>query len=399
MPSDPKLNPFNPIRLRKLHLKNRFIKSATYEGMCRDGMPTGQLVEFHTKIARGGTAMTTVAYGAVNSIGRTHSDQMYLREEVIPLLKKLTASVHQYHCAASIQLTHCGYFSKYKESRGQKPLAPSRRLNMYGLMNGLFYSKSMSEEEIVRTAEDFARSAIISKTAGFDAVEIHMGHGYLISQFLSPGVNTRRDQFGGVLKNRLRFPLLVLEKVRDAVGQDFPILCKLNLEDGFSGGLTIQESAEVARALENAGADALVLSGGYTSKTPFYLMRGEIPLKQMVMAERKILQKIGMAVFGKFIIKKYPFEENFFLPLAIKIRETVNLPVIYLGGVLSGEGITKILKEGFDLIAIGRALIHDPDFIKKIDKDPDHISACNQCNQCVAEMDRSGIKCVITEES
>ncbi len=257
----------------------------------------------------------------------------------------------------------------------------------------------MSEEEIIQTAEDFARSAMMARTAGFDAVEIHMGHGYLISQFLSPGINTRQDHFGGALKNRLRFPLLVLEKVRDSVGQDFPILCKLNLEDGFSGGLTIQESKEVARALENGGADALVLSGGYTSKTPFYLMRGEIPLKQMIMAEKNILQKIGMAVFGRIIIKKYPFEENFFLPLALKVRETVNLPIIYLGGVLSGEGIFHILNKGFDLIALGRALIHDPDFIKKLESDPDHISGCNQCNQCVAEMDRSGVKCVIAEES
>jgi 2,4-dienoyl-CoA reductase-like NADH-dependent reductase (Old Yellow Enzyme family) len=395
---DPHISVFNPIRLRKLHLKNRFIKSATYEGMCLNGMPTDQLIEFHRRIAQGGVGMTTVAYGAVNSIGRTHGDQMYLHEGILPFLKRLTSSIHQYHCAASIQLTHCGYFSKNKEFSRQKPLAPSRRLNMYGLMNGLFYSKSMSEEEIKQTAEDFSKSALLSKTAGFDAVEIHMGHGYLISQFLSPGINTRRDHYGGALKNRLRFPLLVLEKVRDSVGQDFPILCKLNLEDGFRGGLIIQESLEVARALENAGVDALVLSGGYTSKTPFYLMRGEIPLIQMVNAEEKILQKIAMAVFGRIIIKKYPFEENFFLPLALKIRQAVNLPVVYLGGVLSGEGIYQILKEGFDLIAIGRALIHDPDFIKKMEKDPDHISACNQCNQCVAEMDRSGVRCVIANQ-
>jgi 2,4-dienoyl-CoA reductase-like NADH-dependent reductase (Old Yellow Enzyme family) len=262
-------------------------------------------------------------------------------------------------------------------------------------MDGLFFSRAMSEDDIDQTAGDFARSAGIAKASGFDAVEIHMGHGYLISQFLSPGINKRRDRFGGSLRNRMRFPLLVLERVRNAVGQDFPILCKLNLEDGFRGGILIQESVEVARALENAGADGLVLSGGFTSKTPFYLMRGEIPLMQMVRAEKKILQKIGMAVLGRFIIRKYPFEENFFLPLAIQVREAVSMPLIYLGGVLSGEGIQRIMNEGFDLIAIGRALIHDPGFIKKISQDPDHISGCNQCNECVAEMDRSGVKCVI----
>jgi 2,4-dienoyl-CoA reductase-like NADH-dependent reductase (Old Yellow Enzyme family) len=395
MPGDPIVDPFNPIQLRGLHLKNRFIKSATYEGMCRDGQPTEQLIDFHTQIAKGGVAMTTVAYGAVNSIGRTHGDQMFIREELLPSLKKLTASVHHYHCAASIQLTHCGFFTKYKVSRAHKPLAPSRQLNLYGLMDGIFYSKSMSGDEIEQTAKDFAQSARISRTAGFDAVEIHMGHGYLISQFLSPGINKRRDRYGGPLKNRMRFPIMVLEKVREAVGQNFPIFCKINLEDGFHGGLTIEDSVKVARSLENAGADGLILSGGYTSKTPFYLMRGEIPLKQMIRAERKFLQKIGMTVFGRFVIKKYPFEENFFLPLAIKIRRAVNLPLVYLGGVLSGEGISRIMNEGFDLIALGRVLIHDPDFIKKIDQNPEHQSACNQCNQCVAEMDRSGVRCVI----
>ena len=389
---------FSPMRLRKLHLKNRFIKSATYEGMYHSGIPTDQLTDFHTRIARGGISMTTVAYGAVNDIGRTHSDQMYLHDMVLPSLKKLTSSVHQYHCAASIQLTHCGFFSKNNQIKGRKPLAPSRKLNLYGIMEGLFFSKSMNDKEIIQTAEDFARAAQLSKAAGFDAVEIHMGHGYLISQFLSPRINTRSDKYGGSLKNRLRFPILVLDKVRDAVGQDFPIICKVNLDDGFYGGLQINESTEVARTLENTGADALVLSGGYTSKTPFYMMRGKIPLYQMIKAEKKLMHKIALAVFGKLIIKKYHFEENFFLPLARKIRQVVNLPIAYLGGVLSAEGVNQILNEGFDMIAIGRALIHDPDFIKKIQINRNHISECNHCNQCVAEMDNSGVRCVIIEQ-
>jgi len=360
-------------------------------------MPTGRLTEFHSRLAEGGISMTTVAYGAVNDMGRTHAEQMYIHDEVMPMLENLTASVHQYRCAASIQLTHCGYFSRNKQIKGQNPLAPSRRLNMYGTMEGLIYSKSMSEEEIFQTAEAFSSAASFSKRAGFDAVEIHMGHGYLISQFLSPTINFRTDKYGGSLKNRLRFPLLVLEKVREAVGQDYPVLCKMNLEDGFVGGLKINESIEIARALEKSGADALVLSGGYTSKTPFYLMRGEVPLWQMIRAERKLIQKIAMAVLGKVIIRKYRFEENFFLPLAGKIRQAVNLPLVYLGGVVSADGVNQIMKEGFDMIAIGRALIHDPDFISHIEKDRSHISECNHCNQCVAEMDRDGVRCVLVE--
>jgi 2,4-dienoyl-CoA reductase-like NADH-dependent reductase (Old Yellow Enzyme family) len=390
-------DPFRPIRLRKLQLKNRFIKSATYEGMCRDGIPTKALIDFHERIAQGGVGMTTVAYGAVSNTGRTHEEQMYLHEGLLDPLRKLTASVHRHDCAASIQLTHCGYFTKNRKLNGNKPLAPTRQINLYGFMDGLFYSGKMTFDDIYRTAEDFAVAAALAKRAGFDAVEIHMGHGYLISQFLSPAINNRKDKYGGNLENRLRFPLMVLERIRQAVGEEYPVLCKMNLEDGFRGGLEIEESIQIARALERTGADALVLSGGSTSRTPFYLMRGGIPLQQMVRVEKKLMQKIALAVFGRMIIRKYPFDENFFLPLARRIREAVKMPVVYLGGVVSSAGIRQIMHEGFDMVAIGRALIHDPDFIVKIRSINDFLSPCNHCNLCVAEMDSSGVKCLLGE--
>ncbi len=137
------------------------------------------------------------------------------------------------------------------------------------------------------------------------------------------------------MQNRLRFPLEVIDETRKAVGEDFPILVKMNLSDGFKGGLTIDESIEVAKALEQAGVDALILSGGFTSKTPFYLMRGDIPIWSMAKAEKNWLQKIAIATFGRFIIRKYEFNENFFLPLALKVREAVKMPLVYVGGVIS----------------------------------------------------------------
>jgi len=174
-----------------------------------------------------------------------------------------------------------------------------------------------------------------------------------------------------------------------------PILCKMNLSDGFKGGLEIDEAIEVAKALEKAGVDALVLSGGFTSKTPFYLMRGDVPLKEMIKAERQWQHKAAFAVFGRFIIGKYEFKENFFMPLALKIRETVKMPLVYLGGVASAKGVEQVFAEGFDMVAIGRALIHDPDFILKIKDNEQHVSGCNHCNICVAEMDRGGVRCVL----
>jgi 2,4-dienoyl-CoA reductase-like NADH-dependent reductase (Old Yellow Enzyme family) len=231
--------------------------------------------------------------------------------------------------------------------------------------------------------------------AGFDAIEIHMGHGYLLSQFLSPRFNRRKDDYGGSLENRMRFPLEVIDSVRKAIGEDVPVLSKINLSDGFIGGLEISETVEIAKRLEQAGMDALVLSGGFTSKTPFYLMRGDVPLREMIRAEKQIQHKAAFAVFGRIIIGKYKFSENFFMPLALKIRQAVKMPLVYLGGVISAEGVEQVFADGFDMVAMGRALIHDPDFVLKIKADLQHVSLCNHCNICVAEMDRGGIRCVI----
>lgn len=387
---------YTPFRLGGLELKNRFIKTATNEGMVVDGIPTVSLTEHHKRLAEGGVGLTTVAYGAVNADGRTMPHQMYMRPEVIPSLEALTRAVHGEGSAVSVQLTHCGYFSNNRTISGKRPLAPSRRFNEYGALSGLFFSREMTIEDITRVASDFGNSARMSKTAGFDAVEIHMGHGYLLSQFLSPATNRRTDKYGGSLLNRARFPLEVLESVKLAVGEGFPVICKVNLSDDFKGGLTLEESIQVALLLEKAGADALVLSGGFTSITPFYLLRGDVPLWDMVRAEKGLSQKMAMALFGPFIIKKYAFSENFFLPMARKVREAVRMPLAYLGGVISSRGVETVISEGFDLVAIGRVLIYDPDFILKIREDPEHISGCTHCNKCVAEMDRGGVRCVIS---
>ncbi len=328
-------------------------------------------------------------------MARTHEDQMYLHQGVAEPLKNLTDAVHKAGGKASIQLTHCGFFSSNKNLSTNKPLGPSRVLNAYGIMSGNAFSRAMTVEEIHDVAHDFANAAAFSRNVGFDAVEIHMGHGYLLSQFLSPGSNKRKDEYGGSLENRMRLPLEVIAETRKAIGEDFPIIVKLNLTDGFKGGLTIEDSIEVSKTLEQAGVDALVLSGGYTSKTPFFLMRGDIPIWDMTKAEKNVLQKVAIFSFGRFIIRKFDFEENFFLPLARRIRAAVKMPLIYVGGVISKSGITEVMNENFDMIALGRALIHDPDFILNIQNGSVEKSECNQCNICVAEMDRGGLRCVL----
>jgi 2,4-dienoyl-CoA reductase-like NADH-dependent reductase (Old Yellow Enzyme family) len=383
-------DPFSPFELGGLPLRNRMLRTAAFEGMCPDGNVSDDLIEHHRVVAAGGVAMTTVAYCAVEPDGRTFRHQLHLRDEVVPDLRRLTAAVHAEGAAASIQLGHCGAFSNNSALRRPRPIGPSRALNLVGALSGRILADAMTTDAIAATTERFAAAARLARESGFDAVELHLGHGYLLSQFLSPGTNRRRDRYGGSLENRARFALEVLERVRAALPVGVPVLCKVNLRDGFAGGLEIAESVEVARMLEAHGADALVLSGGFVSKNPFYLFRGERPLRAMVAAEKSVTFKVALALFGPFVIRSYPFEPLYFLPLARQIRRAVRLPLVLLGGVKSRADLGRAMAEGFELVAMGRALLHDPALVAQYAAGQRDDSACVPCNLCVAEMERAG---------
>jgi 2,4-dienoyl-CoA reductase-like NADH-dependent reductase (Old Yellow Enzyme family) len=183
--------------------------------------------------------------------------------------------------------------------------------------------------------------------------------------------------------------------VRAVVGASFPILCKTNLRDGFRGGLELEDAVALARLLEAEGADALVLSGGFTSRSPFYLFRGRRPLAEMIAAEKSPLQKLALSWFGKNVIREYPWEEMFFLPQAREVRRAVRMPLVLLGGIVSRANVDAAMAEGFDFVALGRALIADPDLVKRMAADASARSRCTHCNVCVAEMDLGGVRCVL----
>jgi len=251
----------------------------------------------------------------------------------------------------------------------------------------------MTEQEINRVTEDFGKAAALSVKAGFDAVEVHAGHGYLISQFLSPYTNRRRDRFGGSLENRLRFPASVIKQIRETVGPDFPILVKMNLKDGFEGGLEVEEAIEVAKRFEAEGASALIPSGGFTAKTPFYMTRGRVPVKEWIQGPRGLLEKLGLFLFGSFLVQTYPFEEMFFLEDARKLRQAVSIPVALIGGICSVDNMEKAMDEGFDFVQIGRALIMEPDLVRRMERGDWQASKCDHCNRCIAEMEKGGVWC------
>jgi 2,4-dienoyl-CoA reductase-like NADH-dependent reductase (Old Yellow Enzyme family) len=384
---------FSSFKLAGLLLRNRVIKTATFEGMSPGGCVSQALVEHHRALAAGGVAMTTVAYCAVTPDGRTFRDQLHMRQDLVPELRHLTEAVHRNGAAASIQLGHCGAFCNNHELARKRPLGPSRTLNLLGALSGRVFADAMTEADIDEVTAAFVRAAGLAREAGFDAVELHLGHGYLLSQFLCPGTNRRRDRFGGSLDNRARFPLRVVEQVRKALPPAMPVLAKVNLRDGFRGGLELDESAAVARMLDARGVDALVLSGGFVSRNPFYLFRGERPLRQMIAVEKSLPQKVALALFGPFVIRALPFEPLYFLPMAREIRRAVRMPLVLLGGIKSKSDIDTAMAEGFELVAMGRALIADPGLIAKYAAGTASESECVPCNQCVAEMDREGGVC------
>jgi 2,4-dienoyl-CoA reductase-like NADH-dependent reductase (Old Yellow Enzyme family) len=392
-------SPFRPLRLGGLSLRNRVVKAATYEGMTPGGEVSAGLVEHHRAIAAGGAAMTTVAYCSVTPDGRTFRDQLFMRPQLVASLATLTDAVHREGAAASLQLGHCGSFCNNRDLERRRPFGPSRAINTLGALSGRVLADAMSEADIEATTEAFVTSSRLAREAGFDAVELHLGHGYLLSQFLCPATNRRTDAWGGSLENRARFPLEVARRVRASLPASFPVLAKVNLRDGFRGGLELDESVQLARWLEARGLDALVLSGGFVSRDAFYLFRGERPLRQMIEAEKSRAQRIALRLFGPAVIREYPFEPLYFLPEAREVRRAVRMPLVLLGGVKSMDDLETAMREGFELAAMGRALIHDPALIAKYQAGSKRTSGCIPCNQCVAEMEREGgVRCVRVPE-
>jgi 2,4-dienoyl-CoA reductase-like NADH-dependent reductase (Old Yellow Enzyme family) len=240
------LNCFEPAQLNGLTLNNRLIKAATFEGKSKGGIPSSELVQFHKRIAEGGIGMTTIAYCAAEADGRINEDMLYMDESIRPQLESFIATLHKAGTKVSGQLSHCGNFSKNAEFTGKRPLGPSFGINALGLAYGMPFAGALTIPQIKERVEVYRHAAAFMKSVGFDAIEIHFGHGYGISQFISPKTNKRKDQYGGSLNNRMRFALECLAAVREAVGDNFPLLGKISMSDGVKGGVSYEDSIEIA---------------------------------------------------------------------------------------------------------------------------------------------------------
>lgn len=372
---------FTPVTLGPLTLRNRSIRSAAFESMCPGNVPSPQLLDYHRSVAVGGVGMTTVAYAAVTRSGLSFDRQLWMRPEIVPGLRELTDAVHVEGAAASIQLGHCGNMS-HKSICGCLPVGASSGFNLYSPT----FVRGLRADELPEMAKAYGRSVCLAREAGFDAVEIHAGHGYLISQFLSPSTNHRKDEFGGTLANRMRFMEMVMEEVMKAAGNDMAVLVKMNMRDGFRGGMELDESLQVARKLQELGANALVLSGGFVSKAPMYVMRGEMPIRTMTYYMTCWWLKYGVRLVGKYMIPSVPFREAYFLEDALKFREALDIPLVYVGGLVSRQKIEEVLNHGFEAVQMGRALLNEPDFVNRMRREENARCNCRHSNYCIARM-------------
>lgn len=382
---------FTPYKLGNLELRNRTIRSAAFEAMCKNNRPTQELFDYHTAVARGGIGMTTVAYAAVCESGLSFDSQLLLCKEIIPDLKKLTDAIHAEGAKASIQLGHCGNMT-HRSTCHCMPIGASNGFNLY---SPTFYRK-MTKEDIEYVAKSFGDATRICIEAGFDAVEVHAGHGYLISQFLSPYTNHRKDEFGGSLDNRMRFMRMCISEVVKAAGGKIAVTAKLNTSDGFKGGQTTEELIEVAKELRKLGVQAITLSGGFVSRAPMYVMRGEFPVKTIVhyFPWKQWWLKLGVLLGGRIVAPTVPFKPLFFLEDAKKFQAAMpGFPFIYVGGVTSREAADKVMDEGFELLQMGRAVLEDTDFVNKMAADEHHCSACEHSNFCVGRMYSRSMQC------
>jgi 2,4-dienoyl-CoA reductase-like NADH-dependent reductase (Old Yellow Enzyme family) len=392
---DPLERCFAPATLGSLRLRNRLIKSATFEGKSRGGVPSPELMRLHERIGEGGVAMTTLAYCASEADGRIHEHMLYMHEGIRPELEQLIARVHATGAKVSGQLGHCGHFSKNREFGGKRPLGPSAGINPLGLTYGLPIAGALSKHQIGERVEAFAGAAGFMKSVGFDAIEIHFGHGYGISQFISPRTNKRTDEYGGSLANRLRFGLEVLAAVRAAVGDDFPLLAKISMMDGVRGGVQVDDAVEIAAALERGGIDAIICSGGTSSMNPMLLFRGDSMLPGLLEQEKNAIMRWGMKLSAKRMFREYPFEENYFFEQASRIRDRVQCAVCYIGGANSNESLRRLMAEGFDFVQLGRPLIYDPDMPRRAQAEAGYVNGCSHCNRCATLIDApGGILCV-----
>ena len=345
---------FESTTLNGMTLKNRFVRSATFEAMADEaGNCKPELVNLLTELARGDVGLIITGFAYVNLKGRSRLEQTGIHsDELIPGLLKLTEAVHNEGGKVVVQIHHTGCNS-FVIPEGEKALGPSPMTMPQGCE-----CREMTKAEISETVADFAKAAAQAKASGFDGVQIHGAHGYLLSQFLSPFYNKRTDEYGGSLENRTRIVLECLRGIRDAVGNHYPVLIKINSDDYLDGGFNNQDMVGLAAMLETEGIDAIEISGGTHLSPQEYLFS----------------RKTGVVSEDK---------ELYYLEAARLYREKIKVPLMLVGGIKSYGVAERVIEEGLaDYVSLCRPLIREPDLIRRWQAEDTRRAACISCNEC-----------------
>lgn len=379
---------FAPAELGPVRLRNRTVKAATFEGRTPDGVVTDELIAYHRAPAAGGVGLTTVAYLAVAPDGRTHSEQIVVGERTLPGLARLADEIHATGAAIAGQVGHAGPVANGR-SNGVPAIAASPMPSPLSMQ----MIRAASEKDLTRVTRAYVDTARLLVRAGFDVLELHMAHSYLISSFLAPGLNRRRDRWGGPLERRARLARQVARVVREEVGDAVAVTAKVSVSDGFAGGVTTATSIELAQLLEADGhLDALQLSGGSSLMNPMYLFRGDAPVAEFA-ATMPPLVKWGMRTpMGRGFMKRYAFEEAYFRPKALEVRSAVAMPLMLLGGINRLETMRQAMADGFDFVVMGRALLREPDLVDRLRAGTAAGGICIHCNRCMPTI-YSGTRC------
>ena len=385
---------FTPAKLGPVTLRNRIIKAATFEASTPNALVTDDLINYHRLPAAGGVGMTTVAYCAVSPGGRTEGRQIWMRPEAVPGLQKLTEAVHAEGAAISAQIGHAGPVADARSNKA-KALAPVRFFNPIAMR----FAKQATRDDINDVIAAHANAARFAIESGFDAVEIHLGPQLLRQLIPQPADQPPRRRVrriageprqGGARHGAGRSP-------RGRANQ-IAVTAKLNMADGVRGGISVDEALTTAKWLEeDGGLDAIELTAGSSLVNPMYLFRGDAPVKEFAGAFKPPL-RWGIRMTGKKFMREYPYREAYLLRDARLFRAELKLPLILLGGITNRETMDLAMAERFDFVAMGRALLAEPDLINRIQADGENHSvhsACTHCNKCMATI-YSHTHCVVT---
>ncbi len=358
-----------PWKMGTLEIKNRLIRSATDEGFATlEGAPTQRLIDIDTELAMGGVGLIIAGAAHISLEGKWGNNGIGMdHDNLIKPLKRLCKATQEAGGILAAQLLHCG--------TTVNPATLSERGALFGpsaMIDPLFGHpvEELTRGHILKIVDDYAKAASRAKKAGFDAVQIHSGHGYLINQFLSPSRNFRKDQYGGSLENRTRLLCQVYEAIRGAVGKDFPVLIKMSAYDGFPGGVESYEAAHTAAILDAMGIDAIEVSAG----TPE-----------------------GGKKEGWDHILPAPFEEGSLLKYALLIKEKVGCPVISVEGWRNPKIIEKAL-EKIDAVSMSRPFIREPNLANRWLEDDLSPALCISCNKCLELQMDTGMACIFHDK-